>query len=57
MDDSRPSRRLAGTGAYADSLNDLFNVTCRRLGLSDEGPELSAASFRQPGKSGQMKLL
>lgn len=57
VDDARPGRRFEGTGAYADSLQDLFSVTCRRLGLSDEGPELSEASFRRPEKSGQMKLL
>lgn len=57
VDDSRPGRRFAGTGAYADSLHDLFNVTCRRLGLSDEGPELSEASFRRPAEAAQMRLL
>ncbi|OGW60161.1 MAG: radical SAM protein [Nitrospirae bacterium RBG_16_64_22] len=57
VDDARPGRRFEGTGAYADSLHDLFNVTCRRLGLSDEGPELSAASFRRPEERGQMRLL
>ncbi len=57
VDDSRPGRRFEGEGAYADSLHDLFSVTCRRLGLLNEGPELSTASFRRPEERGQMRLL
>ncbi len=39
--------RGRGTGIFADQIEALFDVTCRRLGLNEEARELSTASFRR----------
>ncbi|HRY29026.1 MAG TPA: PA0069 family radical SAM protein [Elusimicrobiota bacterium] len=48
LNDSSFGARLRGRGVYADELEGLFRLSCRRLGLRDDGPALSAASFRRP---------
>jgi DNA repair photolyase len=39
--------RGRGTGVFADQIEALFDVTCRRLGLNETREELSTASFRR----------
>lgn len=39
--------RGRGTGIFADQMEALFDVTCRKLGLNEEDRELSVASFRR----------
>jgi len=41
--------RMRGEGALADQIHQLFSTTCRRLGLSERGPELSVEAFHRPG--------
>jgi DNA repair photolyase len=48
LNDPRFGTRMRGEGLFAEQLSKLFHVTCRRLGLAPEGPELSVASFRRP---------
>ena len=40
--------RGRGTGIFADQIESLFDVTCRRLGLNEEDRELSTEHFRRP---------
>ena len=39
--------RGRGTGIFADQIEALFDVTCRRLGLNEDARELSTAAFRR----------
>jgi len=39
--------RGRGTGIFAEQIQALFDVTCRKLGLNEEERELSTASFRR----------
>ncbi len=48
LNDPRFGSRGCGEGLYARQLARLFEVTCRRLGLSTSRPELSVAAFRRP---------
>ena len=45
--DAKWGVRGRGTGIFADQMEALFDVTCRRLGLNEEREELSTASFRR----------
>jgi DNA repair photolyase len=55
LNDPNFGSRLQGSGAYADHLSDLFEVSCRKAGLNSSRPVLSASAFRRPGPS-QMQL-
>jgi DNA repair photolyase len=48
--------RQRGHGPYAEQVERLFTVTCRRLGFSNERSGLSAAAFRNPTAASQMTL-
>ena len=48
--------RMKGTGIYARQIGELFQVTCRRLGLNRKSMALSAAAFRRPGEKRQLDL-
>ena len=39
--------RGRGTGVFADQIEALFDVTCRKLGLNEEDRELSTDAFRR----------
>jgi DNA repair photolyase len=39
--------RGRGTGIFAEQMEALFDVTCRKLGLNEEDRELSTAAFRR----------
>ena len=48
LDDPRFGTRFTGEGPVAEHLAALFAVSCRRLGLATDLPELSAAAFARP---------
>jgi DNA repair photolyase len=52
--DSRWRKRQIGEGIFAEQIATMFEVSCRRAGLS-ESPKLSTTSFRRPNE--QLKLL
>ena len=54
--DSRFGVRGVGEGVYAEHIQALFDLACRRHGLASKGPELSTTAFRRPGAD-QLPLL
>ena len=48
MYDSRWGKRARGEGVFAEQLQSMFDVTCRKLGLNEGSRELSADAFRRP---------
>lgn len=48
LNDPRFGYRMCGQGVLAGQIGRMFEVACRRHGLTDEIPELSAADFRRP---------
>jgi DNA repair photolyase len=48
LDDFRFCTRMTGEGEIARQIRSLFDVTCRRLGIAQGGPELSTSAFRRP---------
>jgi DNA repair photolyase len=55
LNDPNFGSRLHGKGPYADHIEELFEVSCRKAGLNSKRPTLSAKSFRRPGPA-QMSL-
>lgn len=49
LNDPRFGARMRGEGVFAEGIRDLFQLARDRAGLGERGPELSTASFRQPG--------
>jgi DNA repair photolyase len=45
--------RIKGQGFFAEQISQIFEVSCRRVGLNAR-PKLSTTGFRRPGE--QMKL-
>ncbi len=56
LNESRFGQRMRGEGILAKQTAKLFAVTCRQVGLSMRGPELSTAAFRRPAGS-QLELI
>ena len=54
--DARFGERGRGRGVYAEQLRAVFELACRRHGLSLRGPSPSAAHFRVPGATEQLGL-
>jgi DNA repair photolyase len=54
--DSRFFTRQRGEGVYADQIDDLFELSCRKAGVNVDPPKLSTAAFRRPGGE-QLSLL
>ena len=52
--DSRWRKRQIGEGIFAEQISSLFDVACRRAGMT-ERPKLSTSAFRRPNE--QLKLL
>jgi DNA repair photolyase len=48
LNDSRFGARMRGEGIFAEQISQMFHVACRKVGLPEDGPELSTASFRRP---------
>jgi DNA repair photolyase len=55
LNDARFGSRMKGEGIFAEQISQMFHVARRKAGLEDDGPELSAASFRRPQGS-QLEL-
>jgi DNA repair photolyase len=49
LNDPRFGSRMRGEGIFADQISQLFHAACRKVGLLDDGPELSTTAFRRPG--------
>jgi DNA repair photolyase len=47
--DPRFGTRLRGEGLFADEIERLFALGCRRAGIATRAPALSTAHFRRPG--------
>jgi DNA repair photolyase len=54
--DSAYFDRQRGHGPYAAQVQQLFDVTCRKLGFSKDRAGLSAAAFRNPAAADQLSL-
>src|ERR1051326_1997063 len=48
LTDSRFESRMTGEGIFAEQIEAMFNVVCRKAGIQDARPNLSTASFRRP---------
>ncbi len=55
LDDSRFCSRMSGEGEIARQIRCLFDVTCRKMAITQGGPELSTAAFRPPA-AGQLSF-
>jgi DNA repair photolyase len=51
LNDSRFGIRMKGDGILAESIKDLFMLSCRKAGIGGRGPTLSTASFQRPGET------
>jgi DNA repair photolyase len=49
LNDPNFRTRMQGSGAYAQQISELFELSCRRAGLNSKRPALSANAFRRPG--------
>jgi DNA repair photolyase len=49
LNDPRFGSRMRGEGIFAEQIAQMFQIARRRVGIPDEGPELSVANFRRPG--------
>ena len=47
LNDSNFGSRMTGQGKYADQLQQLFDVACRRQGIAGHWPSLSTTAFRR----------
>jgi DNA repair photolyase len=47
LNDARFGSRMRGEGIFAEQIAQLFHVACRKVGLPNDGLELSIASFRR----------
>lgn len=54
--DSRWGARLRGDGPFTEQVRQVFDVTCRRVGLNVVEVELSTDSFRRPARNGQLGM-
>ncbi|MEO6666996.1 MAG: PA0069 family radical SAM protein [Nitrospiria bacterium] len=50
LNDPRFGSRMEGDGPFAEQIQTLFAMACRRAGIASHGPELSTAAFRRPGE-------
>ena len=48
LNDPRFGSRMRGEGIFAEQINQMFHVACRKAGISACEPELSTAAFRRP---------
>jgi DNA repair photolyase len=55
MNDPRFTSRMRGEGIFAEQIEALFALACRKAGIEGHGPALSTAAFRVPS-SAQLPL-
>ena len=48
LNDPNFGTRMKGEGIFAEQIEQMFTVACRKAGLNADGPELSTAAFRRP---------
>jgi len=48
LNDPRFVSRMRGEGIFASQISQMFHVARRKIGLAEDGPELSTAAFRRP---------
>ncbi|MEX0686565.1 MAG: PA0069 family radical SAM protein [Balneolales bacterium] len=53
--DSNFGSRMRGEGQFADQVNQIFKLTCKKNGMNKSQPPLSTSSFRNP-ESRQLSL-
>ena len=51
LNDPRFGTRMRGEGVFAEQLEALFVLSCRKAGLTSARPELSTASFHVPSST------
>jgi DNA repair photolyase len=51
LNDPRFSSRMRGEGIFAEQIEALFALACRRAGLDGRGPALSTTAFRVPSEA------
>ncbi len=51
LNDPRFGSRMRGEGIFAEQISKMFHIARRKVGIPDDGPELSTAAFRRPGGS------
>jgi DNA repair photolyase len=47
--DAQFGKRMTGEGIFAEQIEQMFHVACRRVGLANNHLPLSTATFRRPG--------
>ncbi|MCI0484675.1 MAG: PA0069 family radical SAM protein [candidate division NC10 bacterium] len=47
LNDPRFGARMKGEGIFAEQIEDLFTLSCRKAGIVSRGPNLSTAAFRR----------
>lgn len=55
VNDPNFGSRMHGEGAFADQIEQLFDIACRKAGLQERNFHLSTAHFRRP-QEGQLQL-
>src|SRR5712675_147545 len=55
LNDSQFGSRMRGQGIFADQIEALFDVACRKAGIAGKSPDLSTAAFR-PAMGKQLSL-
>ena len=56
LSESAFGKRMRGEGTFAEQIEQLFDVACRKAGIQGDVRELSTAAFRRPGGQ-QLPLL
>jgi DNA repair photolyase len=46
--DAKFGSRMTGEGIFAEQIEKMFDVACRKSGIADQSPTLSTAAFRRP---------
>lgn len=49
--DAQFGKRMRGEGIFAEQMDQMFDVACRKAGIADNEPELSTAAFRRSAAS------
>jgi DNA repair photolyase len=52
LNDANFGTRMRGEGVFADQIEALFEMACRKAGIGGRSPELSVAAFRVPASAG-----
>lgn len=50
LNDAQFGSRMRGQGPLADTIRDIFELGCRKAGITGRGRGLSTAAFRRPGQ-------